>query len=313
MSGFVVMHREAADHPLFAGDTARLGAWAWLIMNACWKPARIRIKGTIVELQRGELSFSTRYLAEAWGWSKSRVDRFLSDLRDEGMISTRSKIGALSGTTAGQGQSIITICNYAKYQDVPEASRDNSGTTSGTTAGQQRDKEEQRNKETILEGREGGAGVHAREACEKPSEASPESAPEITGPDALSLAQDCARAGGVRLIDPGHFGPAVETIREWLKAGADPPLMLATIGRVVSTTKQERIGSLKFFDGAIRRAVAQQEAERNGIQPTRNGIGREPTFSELAMAAANRIRSQGGADLGGGGDTIAGRLGFAGG
>ena len=153
MSGFFTMHRSVLEHPLFEGDSARLGAWLWLVGNACWKPTRVKIKGSIVQLERGEMSYSVRFLAEAWGWSKSRVDRFLCDLRAENMIETRSKIGTDRGHKAGQGQSIISICNYSKYQDARDGSRDNSGTTSGTTAGQRRDKEEQGNKGPIEEER----------------------------------------------------------------------------------------------------------------------------------------------------------------
>jgi hypothetical protein len=141
VSGFVVIRREALDHHV-VGDPQRFHAWCWLIASACWKPTRVKIKGEIVDLERGELSFSQRFLAEKWGWSKSRVDRFIGQLRDEGMIATRSKIGASAGHNAGQGQAILTICNYAKYQDLPERSRGNAGSQSGATAGQQRGKEE---------------------------------------------------------------------------------------------------------------------------------------------------------------------------
>lgn len=147
MSGFIAMNRDALDHHILR-DAERFRAWFWLVSNACWKPAKIRIKGQTVELKRGELSFSVRFLADAWGWSKSRVARFLSDLTEESMIETRSKIGTVSGRKSGQGQSIITICNYDKYQDPKSRAWDNGDAVSGTTAGQQRDKEEQGNKET---------------------------------------------------------------------------------------------------------------------------------------------------------------------
>src|SRR3546814_6958127 len=78
-----------------------------------------------VELARGELCFAQRFLAEKWGWSKSRVDRFLKALAEEGMIETRSKIGATANHAAGQGQSIITICNYDKYQVAADGERGN--------------------------------------------------------------------------------------------------------------------------------------------------------------------------------------------
>lgn len=147
MSGFIALHREAFDHHLLQ-DAERFRAWFWLVSEACWKPSRTRIKGETVELERGELTYSVRFLADKWGWSKSRVDRFIADLRAEGMIETRSKNGTSAGHKAGQGQSIISICNYARYQDVNEAKRDNDNEESGTSAGQQRDKEEQGNKGT---------------------------------------------------------------------------------------------------------------------------------------------------------------------
>ena len=165
--GFIVVRRGWRDNPIFKGEFSRGEAWLWLIENACWKPSRTRVKGETITLDRGEMSFSVRFLADAWGWSKSRVDRFLADLREESMIETRSKIGTprdqKSGHIAGQGQSIIYICNYRKYQDLSandrDNDRDNSGTTIGTTAGQQRDKEEPRNQGTKEEGRAARAKI----------------------------------------------------------------------------------------------------------------------------------------------------------
>ena len=137
MNGFVVLHRDAFDHPLLR-DADRFRAWFWLISNACWKPTKTIIKGEIIELDRGDLTFSQRFLAEKWGWSKSRVDRFMSDLRDHGMIETRTKNGAIKGHAAGQGQAVISICNYAKYQDVGAWYRGNDTEESGAMSGQQR-------------------------------------------------------------------------------------------------------------------------------------------------------------------------------
>lgn len=144
--GYIKLYRGWRDCP--ALDTAdRRDAWLWLLENACWKPMRSKIKGQAIELQRGELTFSQRFLAEKWGWSKSRVDRFIADLRAEGMIETRSKIGATAGHNAGQGQSIIRLCNYEKYQGWENDERGNVEPGSGATAGQQRGKEEEGKKE----------------------------------------------------------------------------------------------------------------------------------------------------------------------
>lgn len=138
MSGFIALHREAKEHHLFKGDVARFGAWFWLVSTACWKPVKFNVGGGTITLQRGQLCVSVRQLAEEWGWSKSAVERFLTRLQTETMIATE----------AGHGRTVITICNYEKYQDVAGGDRDGSGTATGTAAGQQRDTKEQGNKGT---------------------------------------------------------------------------------------------------------------------------------------------------------------------
>jgi hypothetical protein len=171
MTGFINMQRDALDHHLLK-DADRFRAWFWLLASAAWKPTRVRIKGETVTLKRGELTYSVRFLAEAWGWSKSRVDRFLSALRDEGMIETRAKNGSTAGQAAGQGQSIITICNYTKYQSPQECERDNDVPENGTTAGQQRDKEEEVNK-SLPNGRDNNTRGRAREGTRLPDDWEP--------------------------------------------------------------------------------------------------------------------------------------------
>lgn len=138
MSGFIRMDRAALDHPLLQ-DPIRFRAWLWLLAVACWKPTNYDMQGRTITLQRGQMCVSIRQMADAWGMSKSAVDRFLTRLETETMIERE----------AGQGKCIITICNYAKYQDAPDRERDNSGTPSGTPAGHQRDIKEQGNKGTI--------------------------------------------------------------------------------------------------------------------------------------------------------------------
>lgn len=156
MSGYVAMRRDWQRHDIFGADEfSRRDAWAWLIANAAWKPTKTRIKGASVDLHRGELCFSQRFLAEKWGWSKSRVDRFIAILRAEGMIATRSKIGATADHPAGQGQSILTICNYDKFQSPLREERGNDDAASGATAGQQRGKEEEGNNKGTIEPEEG--------------------------------------------------------------------------------------------------------------------------------------------------------------
>lgn len=111
------MHRGWMDNELFERDpfNART-AWCWLIEHAAWETTIVRVERTPVQLKRGQLSFSEAFLAEAWGWAKSRVHRFLKDLATFGMISREDSPTRKSERSSNRPQSIITICNYNKYQ-----------------------------------------------------------------------------------------------------------------------------------------------------------------------------------------------------
>lgn len=100
-------------------------AFMWLIMEASYKPRVKRINGCPIQLKRGQLAASIRFMAEAWKWSKSRVDRFLNRSVRFGVIETAS----------GTGINIITICKYEAYQLRPKGSGTASGTPLGTADG----------------------------------------------------------------------------------------------------------------------------------------------------------------------------------
>lgn len=139
MSGTINLHRDAFNHPLLR-DGEKFRAWFWMVAKACWKPTKFDVGGKTITLERGQFCCSVRELAEAFGWTKSTVDRFIQRLVQENMlISTREK----NGTRSGTGRSIITICNYDKYQNPLNV----RGTACGTKLGQQRDIKEKGKKE----------------------------------------------------------------------------------------------------------------------------------------------------------------------
>lgn len=134
-SGVFAVARNVFSHDFFAAEPfTEREAWIWLIGEAAWKERRVRVGDYMISLARGQCAFSVRFLADKWGWSKSRVGRFLDRLKTEAMI----------GTDAGQGVSVITICKYKEYQKVSLPSETSSGTPIGTDAGHMRDKEENR-------------------------------------------------------------------------------------------------------------------------------------------------------------------------
>lgn len=132
--GVFAVDRAVFSHPLLTtGEPfSRREAWLWLISEAAWKPRKVGRIGAVIELERGQLAHSVRFIADAWGWSKSSVDRFL----------TRLKTGTMIGTSTGTGLLVITICNYDAYQRLGlpdrDSNRDAERDTSGTAAGQTR-------------------------------------------------------------------------------------------------------------------------------------------------------------------------------
>ncbi len=116
MRGYYLMHRGWLDHPVFGNRKrepfCRAAAWAWLIDDAAYEPRSVRVGSKVVELQRGQLTHSLRFLAQAWGWQHDRCRRFLNELSHVAMIATASATGDATG------QLLITVCNYDKYQEV---------------------------------------------------------------------------------------------------------------------------------------------------------------------------------------------------
>jgi len=116
-AGWLLVDRGMVADPFFSGPD-EWGAWLWLLTEASWKPREKRVGKYVVNLGRGELCHSIRFMAEAWGWSKDRTARFLQRLEDNDSIVRRNRDS--SATTTATAPTVITICNYSKYQAKPK-------------------------------------------------------------------------------------------------------------------------------------------------------------------------------------------------
>lgn len=136
MQGLVFVERSIFSHDIFADEPfTEREAWLWLVMEAAWKPRRVRLKSNLISIERGQLTSSLRFMAERWKWGKNKVARFLKILAEDGMILV----------DCGTAQNVITICNYDKYQSIEQYRGTEAGQTrdtDGTVAGRRRDKQE---------------------------------------------------------------------------------------------------------------------------------------------------------------------------
>ncbi|MCB0471465.1 MAG: hypothetical protein KDC56_00240 [Flavobacteriaceae bacterium] len=83
-------------------------AWSWMIGEANWKDEKKNINGHPVLIKRGQFTASIRFMSTRFKWSVGKVSRFLEKLRRWDMIKT--------DTATDTAQTVISICNYNKYQ-----------------------------------------------------------------------------------------------------------------------------------------------------------------------------------------------------
>ena len=98
----------------------RRSAWLYLIGMANFRKTKKIYKGQLQIVERGQLITSMKTLAAEWRWSINKVRRFLAILERDNMCTI---VGTHDGT-------IITIENYAKYQDKRRANETASETAS---------------------------------------------------------------------------------------------------------------------------------------------------------------------------------------
>lgn len=104
---YVAISRDIWNDPDFPDEPmSQREAFMWLVAEAAWKPRKVRRANAVISLQRGELAHSIRFMAEAWGWHRARVERFLKVLKNRDSIETRTETGV----------TVITICKYDKFQ-----------------------------------------------------------------------------------------------------------------------------------------------------------------------------------------------------
>jgi hypothetical protein len=75
VTGHINVARSIFDHPMFDDDRplSPREAWLWLISNAAWRPMQVMVRNgrsqQLLNLERGQLSYSRSFLRKAWRWT----------------------------------------------------------------------------------------------------------------------------------------------------------------------------------------------------------------------------------------------------
>jgi len=119
-SGYIRLYRSIQEHWLWEKQPFSQGqAWIDLLMRAGYKDKTVAFDKQVISLNRGQFVTSERSLMEKWGWNKTRVRIFLKLLESEKMITRKSD----------HLKTIITICNYAAFQDFGKYDTDQRETS----------------------------------------------------------------------------------------------------------------------------------------------------------------------------------------
>jgi DNA-binding transcriptional regulator YhcF (GntR family) len=146
--GYYLIARGFLKHPRFAPREVFSSAEAmlWLIESAAFAPRDVPIMvGTqrqTVHLEPGQMTHSIRFLASVWRWSPNRVQRFLRDLADDGSVATQTDTA----------QTIITLCNWDKYQNPFSATDTQTDTQSDTQTDTKKKELKEFKKDTAFKG-----------------------------------------------------------------------------------------------------------------------------------------------------------------
>jgi hypothetical protein len=118
-------------------------AWVDLLLLAQGVEKEKQYRGKIQKQKSGEIYTSIIYLTNRWGWSRNKVYRFLKELIKQKMVTVKgweqtehsngTNDGTLNETNNGTTNgTIVTIENWALYQNVETKDDTNNGTQDGT-------------------------------------------------------------------------------------------------------------------------------------------------------------------------------------
>lgn len=107
MAGWQKIYRDIQEHWLWEDKPFSRGqAWIDLILLVNHEDNKALIDGELMEVKRGSKITSLRKLAEQWGWSTTKVKKFLEQLKKDNMIAFESD----------NKKTLVTIENYDVYQ-----------------------------------------------------------------------------------------------------------------------------------------------------------------------------------------------------
>jgi hypothetical protein len=111
--GWIKIHREIQEHWIFT-DPIKFKWWIILLMKVNHKEGEILLGNKVYKIKKGQSAFSIRSWAIAFNCSTKTVSSFFELLKNSEMIIIET-LGKWKQSTT-----LVTVCNYDKYQSIEE-------------------------------------------------------------------------------------------------------------------------------------------------------------------------------------------------
>lgn len=110
MEGWIKIHRKMLENPIICKDSDYLSVWIYLLLNATHKEIPALFKGEKIILQPGQLITGRKSMSSKLKISESKIYRIINEYKSEQQIEQQTS----------NKNSLITILNWNKYQQIEQ-------------------------------------------------------------------------------------------------------------------------------------------------------------------------------------------------
>lgn len=188
MSGWYLMHRGWMASPDFQAEPfTEREAFVWSIEQAAYKAHDQWFNGSQFSVERSEFVTSIRKMAATFGWGEKRVRLFMA------RMAKRQKWALRPAHEGAHGPTILTVCNYDRFQASPDGEGAPEDAAKDAARAQRGRSEGAQQKEGLSNSNEGEA---------RKLEASPLRAAPLPYDDALAAWTEAASVKGWKPLNP---------------------------------------------------------------------------------------------------------------
>lgn len=244
--GWISIHRKIQDNLIWNDKPFNRGAaWVDLLLLANHEDKKVLFNGSIIEVKRGEKITSLRKLSERWGWSITKVKKFLNLLSDEKMISYKSD----------SKKTVYNIVNYEVYQDSENTKSNTEITLKENRNKTEINQKEIKKKQTIMNNNINNYNNVNNNNGVDQSELKLDD-PKLA--ELIKLYQDC----GFGLISPY----SAKVLSDYMNAYSFP-----WVKEAIQIAEQNNIRTLAYVNGILKKKKA-------GTDKPRNNYGKKQTY-----------------------------------